>query len=209
MILSMIPTSYCTIIILILESFTHQRQLMVLHWSLSDSKSSQVSRTLLSILIWWCSLDGHPLSSYLHIFQLGIVPITQIIIGITATFMFHSFFSVLQQGLGRLLLNFQFYFKFLTILPRVFNQDLAWGNRVIICILYIYVFDAFSLCYFSNHIDKILRKRWAVLQSAMFCISLSLGLPGILLMCLSVPFLIIPSAPTITGTVVVLKCHNL
>ena len=31
-------------------SFSHQRQLMVFHWSLSDSKSPHVSRTLLSIL---------------------------------------------------------------------------------------------------------------------------------------------------------------
>ena len=31
-------------------SFSHQRQLMVFHWSLIDSKSPQISRTLLSIL---------------------------------------------------------------------------------------------------------------------------------------------------------------
>ena len=50
---------------LLLESFSHQIQLMVFHWSLSDSKSPQVSRTLLSILavlnnVWrcpWC--NGH------------------------------------------------------------------------------------------------------------------------------------------------------
>ena len=35
----------------ILESFSRQRKLMVFHWSLSDSKSPQVSRTLLSILV--------------------------------------------------------------------------------------------------------------------------------------------------------------
>ena len=33
-----------------LESFSHQITLMVFHWSLSDNKSPQVSRTLLSIL---------------------------------------------------------------------------------------------------------------------------------------------------------------
>ena len=38
-----------------------------------------------------------------------------------------------------------------------------------------------------------------------FCISYRLGLPGIL--CLSVPFLIISSAPIITGTVIVLSCR--
>ena len=35
---------------LLIESFSHQRYLMVFHWSLSNSKSPQVSRILLSIL---------------------------------------------------------------------------------------------------------------------------------------------------------------
>ena len=35
---------------LLFESFSYQRLLMFIHWSLSDSKSPQVSRTLLSIL---------------------------------------------------------------------------------------------------------------------------------------------------------------
>ena len=35
---------------LLIESFSHQRKLMVFHWRLSDSKSLQVSRNLLSIL---------------------------------------------------------------------------------------------------------------------------------------------------------------
>ena len=38
------------IIIFSLESFSHQRELMSFHWSLRESKSPQVSRTLLSIL---------------------------------------------------------------------------------------------------------------------------------------------------------------
>ena len=37
-------------IIILLLSFSHQCQLMVFHWSLSDSKSPQVSRTRLRIL---------------------------------------------------------------------------------------------------------------------------------------------------------------
>ena len=37
-------------IIIITQSFSHQRKLMIFHWRLSDSKSPQVSRTLLSIL---------------------------------------------------------------------------------------------------------------------------------------------------------------
>ena len=38
------------IIIIIHKSFSHQRHLMVFHWSLSDSKSPQVSRTHLRML---------------------------------------------------------------------------------------------------------------------------------------------------------------
>ena len=58
------------------------------------------------------------------------------------------------------------------------------------------------------HIDSTLLRIWAVLQrSSFFYISYRLTLPGILIICLSVSFLIIPSAPTITGTVGVLMCH--
>ena len=45
---------YCGLLLLLLffsfESFSHQRSLVVFHWNLRDSKSSQVSRTLLGIL---------------------------------------------------------------------------------------------------------------------------------------------------------------
>ena len=44
-------------------------------------------------------------------------------------------------------------------------------------------------------------------QSAIFSISSCSVLPVISLMCLSVPFLIIPSAPTITDLVIDLRCH--
>ena len=68
---------------------------MVSHWSLSDSKSLQVYRTLLSILadlnnavVWQSSSPSiSPLVSVLR------VPIT---IGITIIFMFHCFISSLQ-----------------------------------------------------------------------------------------------------------------
>ena len=38
------------LLLLFTQSFSHQHYPMVFHWSLSDSKSPQVSRTLLSIL---------------------------------------------------------------------------------------------------------------------------------------------------------------
>ena len=41
---------FLIIIVIHFASFSHKRWLMVFHWSLIDSKSPQVSRTLLSIL---------------------------------------------------------------------------------------------------------------------------------------------------------------
>ena len=80
---------------------------MVFHWSLSDRKSLQVTRTSLSILtdlkntVFWivltCSLiskSSNPLTK-----PLGIVLNPPIAITISVTLIFHSFFLVLWQGL--------------------------------------------------------------------------------------------------------------
>ena len=74
---------------------------MVFHWSLSDSKSPQVSRTLLSILavlnnaiVWMVSTrpqtskSSSPFSN-----PLVTVPNAPITVGIIVTCMFHSFFQ--------------------------------------------------------------------------------------------------------------------
>ena len=68
-----------------------------------------------------------------------------------------------------------------------------------------------------NHIYVIyLYKEWVIVFSDIgneqfrkvkIFMSYRVELPGILLMCLSVPFLITPSASTITGTVIVLWCY--
>ena len=73
---------------------------MVFHWSLSDSKSSQISRTLLGILtdlnnavVWMISTRPfNSRSSSLYTHPLVTVPKAPIKIGITVTFMFHSSF---------------------------------------------------------------------------------------------------------------------
>ena len=78
---------------------------MVFYWSLSDSKSPQVSRTLLSILavlnnavIWMVStrppifMSSNPFSNPLVTF-----PNRPITIGIIVTCMFHSFFNSLAR----------------------------------------------------------------------------------------------------------------
>ena len=74
---------------------------MVFHWSLSDSKSPQVSRTRLRILavlskavIWIVSTPpATSKSSRLFNNPLVIVPKASITIGIIVTFMFYSFFQ--------------------------------------------------------------------------------------------------------------------
>ena len=58
---------------------------------------------------------------------------------------------------------------------------------------------------FFNQIFTTLLRKWAVPQSAYFRISYSLRTPSTVLMCLFVHFLIIPRAPTITETVVILS----
>ena len=91
---------------------------MIFHWSLSHSKSPQVSRTLLSILtdfnnavVWMVS--NHPLISKSPspcTNPLVAVPSAAITIGIIITFMFHSFFSCLTRS--RYLSLFTFSFSF-------------------------------------------------------------------------------------------------
>ena len=109
------------IIIIIIYSleFSHQRKLMVFHWRLSDSKSPQVSRTLLSILavfnnavVWMVSIRS-PTSKSSRPFDnpLVTVPKVPITIGIIVTFMFHSFFNSLARS--RYLCLFSHFFSFI------------------------------------------------------------------------------------------------
>ena len=81
------------IIIILLLSFSHQYKLIVFHWSLSDSKSPQVSRTLLSILanlnngvVWMVSAClSISNSSSLFTKLLGIIPSAHFTIDIPVT----------------------------------------------------------------------------------------------------------------------------
>ena len=92
---------------------------MVFHWRLSDSKSPQVSRTLLSILavftnaVVWMVSTWPPTSKSSRPFNnpLFTVPKAPITIGIIVTFMFHSFFqfSSKVKVLISLFIFFQFY----------------------------------------------------------------------------------------------------
>ena len=79
---------------------------MVFHWSLSDSKSPQVSRTLLSILavlnnaVVWMVSTRPPTSKSSSPFSnpLVTVPNAPITIGVIVICMFHSFFSSLARS---------------------------------------------------------------------------------------------------------------
>ena len=92
---------------------------MVFHWSLSDSKSPQVSRTRLSILavlsnaVVWIVSTRPPTSKSSRPFNnpLVIVPNAPITIGAIVTFMFHSFFNSLARS--RYLSFFSFSFRFI------------------------------------------------------------------------------------------------
>ena len=94
---------------------------MVFHWSLSDSKSPQVSRTRLSILavlsnavVWIVSTrpptskSSRPLNN-----PLVTVPNSPITIGTIVTFMFHSFFSSIARS--RYLSFFSLSFRFILL----------------------------------------------------------------------------------------------
>ena len=92
---------------------------MVFHWSLSDSKSPQVSRTRLSILavlssaVVWIASPRLPNSKSSRPFNdpLVIVPKAPITIGIIVTFLFHRFFNSLARS--RYLSFFSHSFKFI------------------------------------------------------------------------------------------------
>ena len=81
---------------------------MVFHWNLSDSKSPEVSRTLLSILavlnnvVVWMVSTRPPTSKSSSPFSnpLVTVPNAPITIGTIVTCMFHFFFSIPLQGRG-------------------------------------------------------------------------------------------------------------
>ena len=119
---------------------------MVFHWSLSDSKSPQVSRTLFSILfvvVVWMVFIHPPISKSSSPFNdpLVTVPKASITIDIIVTFMFHSFSN--SQARSRYLSFFSLSFSFIlwsagtaksTILHFTFflliNQLIGLGSRV-------------------------------------------------------------------------------
>ena len=105
---------------------------MVFHWSLSDSKSPQVSRTRLRILavlsnaVVWIVSVCPPISKSSRPFNnpLVIVPNAPITIGTIVTFMFHSFFNSLARSRYLLLLLLLFLLLFYSL--HAFHTSVSW-----------------------------------------------------------------------------------
>ena len=114
---------------------------MVFHWSLSDSKSPYVSRTLLSILavlnsaVVWTFSTRLPTSRSSSPFSnpLVTVPNAPIIIGIIVTCMFHSFFQF-PSKVEVLILLFTF-FQFYSVVSRDSKVDNFASSLLLLLLL--------------------------------------------------------------------------
>ena len=109
-------------IITLSRVFSRLRKLMVFHWSLSDSKSPQVFRTLLSILADFNNAVLRVVSILPPISNsssppskpLGTVPSAPITKGITVTLMFHNFLCPLARSKYLSLFSLSFFLFFFT-----------------------------------------------------------------------------------------------
>ena len=118
---------------------------MVFHWSLSDRKSLQVSRTLLNILtvlnnaVVWMVSTRPPTSKSSSPFSnpLVTVPNTPITIGIIITCMFHSFFNCLTRSM---------YLSFFSLSFRFILRSAGTAKSII---LQIFLFFLFFVDYYE------------------------------------------------------------
>ena len=118
---------------------------MVFYWRLSDSKSSQASRTLLSILavfnnaVVWMVSTRPPTSKSSRPFNnpLVTVPKAPITIGIIVTFMFHSFFNSLARS------------RYLSLFSHSFSFILWSAGTAKSTILQIFFFFFFFVDYYK------------------------------------------------------------
>ena len=120
--------STVAVIFSLLASTSNQCELVVFHWSLNKSKSSQVSRTLCIILadvnavVWIVSIrplifsSSSPLSN-----SLRTIPRMSVIIGITVTFMFHNFHSSIIINIIIIMIIILIFWEFfIPVLSKIF-----------------------------------------------------------------------------------------
>ena len=128
---------------------------MVFHWSLSDSKSPQVSRTRLrnlaflsNALVWivptrpLTSKSSRPFNN-----PLVIVPKPPITIGTIVTFMFHSFFNSLSRSM---------YLSFFSHSFRCIQWSAMTAKSTVLQMLYLFLFGLlaeiwWSVCMLKSH----------------------------------------------------------
>ena len=123
---------------------------MVSHWNLSDSKSPQVSRTLLSILADFNNavvgmVTTRPLiskSSSLCTNPQVTVPRAPITLGIIVTFVFHSFFQVLSKV--ELLIPLFTFFQFYSVVRR--NSKVHTSASPLFLLIIIIIIIILLLC---------------------------------------------------------------
>ena len=130
---------------------------MVSHWGLSYNKSSQVSRSLLSILADLNNavvvmVSTRPLISKTAIpctNPLVTVPRPPITVGITVTFMFHSLFSSLERSryLSLFFFFFFFFFAFLQFYPVVTRNGKVHNSTVLFFVFFVLFFLLFSFVF--------------------------------------------------------------
>ena len=122
---------------------------MVFRWSLSDSKSPQDSRTLLSILavlnnaVVWMVSTRPPTSKTSRHFSNPLVTIQNapITIGIIVTCMFHSFFQF-SSKVEVLILHFTF-FQFYSVVNRDSKVD-YFADFFFFWLIIIHLLDLFT-----------------------------------------------------------------
>ena len=125
---------------------------MVFHWSLSDSKSPQVSRTLLSILavlnnvIVWMVSTRPPTSKSSSPFSNPLVtlPKAPITIGIIVTCMFHSF----SLARSRYLSFFSHSFRFIMWSPETAKSTIL---QFLFFFLLVIITSVYYYCYYYNY----------------------------------------------------------
>ena len=146
---------------------------MGFHWSLSDSKSPQISRTLLSTLVnlnnagvWSVSA---PNSNAFRPFSINLetVPIAPVIIGITVTLMFYRFFSYLTMSKNLSIFSHLFYF----------HCAVCNNGKISKTANFLFSFSfLFSFILINTGSDLLTEMRWSVCDSKSqrsLCVSFS------------------------------------
>ena len=138
---------------------------MVFHWSLSDSKSHQVSGTRLRILVVFSNavvwiVSTRPLtskSSRRFNNPLVIVPNVPVTIGTIVTFMFHSFFNSLARS--RYLSFFSLFFRFIQWSAGTAKSTIL---QILFFFFFFYYFEVWSSDYYCLLIRAfhISNSRW-------------------------------------------------